>query len=43
MCIRDSARSAGTEGGVKGMMTKWMRKNLWKKTDVCLALSLIHI
>ena len=33
------ARSAGTEGGVKGMMTKWMRKNLWKKTDVCLACS----
>ena len=31
------ARSAGTEGGIKGMMTKWMRKNLWKKTDVCLA------
>lgn len=25
------ARSAGTEDGVKGMMTKWMRKNLWKK------------
>ena len=21
------------------MMTKWMRKNLWKKTDVCLACS----
>ena len=33
------ARSAGTEGGVKGMMTKRMRKNLWKKTDVCLACS----
>lgn len=33
------ARSAGTEGGIKGMMTKWMRKNLWKKTDVCLACS----
>ena len=31
------ARSAGTEGGIKGMMTKRMRKNLWKKTDVCLA------
>ena len=33
------ARSAGTEGGVKGMMTKLMRRNLWKKTDVCLACS----
>ena len=33
------ARSAGTEDGVKGMMTKWMRKKLWKKTDVCLACS----
>lgn len=33
------ARSAGTEGGIKGMMTKRMRKNLWKKTDVCLACS----
>ncbi|MBQ7840747.1 MAG: glycosyltransferase family 1 protein [Lachnospiraceae bacterium] len=33
------ARSAGTDSGLKGVMTRLLRKNLWKKTDYCLACS----
>ena len=27
------ARSAGVDKGIKGKLTRWMRKNLWKKAD----------
>ncbi len=33
------ARSAGTEPGLKGMMTRLLRRNLWKKADACFACS----
>lgn len=33
------ARSAGVDRGIKGIYTKWMRKNLYKKTDYCFACS----
>ena len=33
------ARSAGTDAGLKGMLTRLIRKNLWKKTDYCFACS----
>ncbi len=33
------ARSAGVDSGIKGMVTKLLRKNLWKKTDYCLSCS----
>lgn len=33
------ARSAGTDKGARGMLTRLLRKKLWKKTDFCLACS----
>lgn len=33
------ARSAGTDSGMKGRLTRLMRRNLWKKTDFCFACS----
>ena len=33
------ARSAGVDGGLKGIATKILRKNLYKKTDYCFACS----
>lgn len=33
------ARSAGTDAGIKGSLTRLIRKNLWKHTDYCLACS----
>lgn len=33
------ARSAGVPGGLKGILTKWLRSSLKKKTDYCLACS----
>lgn len=33
------ARSAGTDAGWKGRLTRLMRRNLWKKTDYCFACS----
>lgn len=33
------ARSAGVDQGIKGKLTKWMRKSLSKKTDYCFACS----
>lgn len=33
------ARSAGVEPGVKGLVTKVLRKNLWKKSDYCFTCS----
>ena len=33
------ARSAGVSGGVKGILTKWMRRPLKRRADYCLACS----
>lgn len=33
------ARSAGVDGGLKGKLTRLMRRNLWKKADFCFACS----
>lgn len=33
------ARSAGVDGGIKGKLTRLMRRNLWKRTDFCFACS----
>ena len=33
------ARSAGTDAGLKGTLTRFLRRNLWKKTDYCFACS----
>lgn len=33
------ARSAGTDSGMKGRLTRLMRRNLWKKADFCFACS----
>ena len=33
------ARSAGVDRGIKGLYTKWLRRNLYKKTDYCFACS----
>lgn len=33
------ARSAGVPGGLKGLLTKWLRSSLKHKTDYCLACS----
>lgn len=33
------ARSAGVDRGLKGIITRWMRKGLWKTADVCLSCS----
>lgn len=33
------SRSAGVSGGLKGVVTKWLRKSLKYKTDYCLACS----
>lgn len=33
------ARSAGVDPGIKGMLTRLLRKNLYKKCDVCAAVS----
>lgn len=33
------ARSAGTDPGLKGRVTRVLRRNLWKKADVCFACS----
>lgn len=33
------SRSAGVPGGIKGLLTKWLRKSLKYKTDYCLACS----
>lgn len=33
------ARSAGTDAGIKGILTRLIRKNLWKRTDYCFACS----
>lgn len=33
------ARSAGVDAGLKGKMTHFLRRNLWKKADYCLACS----
>ena len=35
------ARSAGTDPGLKGILTRWLRKNLYSKADYCLACSSI--
>ena len=35
------ARSAGVDPGLKGAMTRFLRKNLGKKADVCLTIKLI--
>ena len=35
------ARSAGVDSGPKGIITKILRKNLYKKTDYCFACSLL--
>lgn len=33
------ARSAGVDSGPKGVLTRLLRKNLWKRTDFCFACS----
>ena len=33
------ARSAGVDGGIKGWLTRLMRKNLWKRADFCFTCS----
>ena len=33
------ARSAGVDPGIKGVYTKWLRRNLYKQTDFCFACS----
>lgn len=33
------ARSAGVDKGLKGRITRWMRRSLWKTADVCLTCS----
>lgn len=33
------ARSAGTDPGMKGAVTRFLRKNLWKKADFCFTCS----
>lgn len=33
------ARSAGVDKGIKGLATKLLRKNLWKRTDYCFSCS----
>lgn len=33
------ARSAGVDKGLKGHITRWMRRSLWKRADVCLTCS----
>ena len=33
------ARSAGVDHGVKGILTKWLRKDLWRKADYLLTCS----
>ena len=38
-CTIAHARSAGVDPGLKGMLTKWLRRDLYKKTDVCFACS----
>ncbi len=38
-CTIAHARSAGVDPGLKGTLTKWLRKDLYKKTDVCFACS----
>lgn len=35
------ARSAGTDSGIKGLMTRFLRRKLWKKTDYCFACSVL--
>ena len=39
VCTAAHARSAGTDSGIKGWVTRLLRKNLKKKADVCLACS----
>lgn len=39
VCTAAHARSAGTDSGIKGWVTRFLRKNLKKKADVCLACS----
>ena len=39
VCTAAHARSAGTDSGIKGWVTRLLRKNLAKKADVCLACS----
>ena len=38
-CTIAHARSAGVDPGLKGTLTKWLRRDLYKKTDVCFACS----
>jgi glycosyltransferase involved in cell wall biosynthesis len=38
-CTIAHARSAGVDPGLKGKLTKWLRRDLYKKTDVCFACS----
>ena len=38
-CTIAHARSAGVDPGVKGKLTKWLRRDLYQKTDVCFACS----
>ena len=38
-CTIAHARSAGVDPGLKGQLTKWLRRDLYKKTDVCFACS----
>ena len=38
-CTIAHARSAGVDPGLKGMLTKWLRRDLYQKTDVCFACS----
>ena len=38
-CTIAHARSAGVDPGLKGMLTKWLRRDLYRKTDVCFACS----
>lgn len=38
-CTIAHARSAGVDPGLKGTLTKWLRRDLYRKTDVCFACS----
>ena len=38
-CAIAQAHSAGVEPGLRGMLIRWMRRDLAKKADVCLAVS----
>ncbi len=35
------ARSAGVDSGLKGKITRWMRRNLWQKADYLFACSML--